>query len=233
MIEVTFSSSSSSITIASQSQYLTGVVLLVKGLSLNEKFEVTYAHTNMTTESMLYERIGRTYGDVSVVPIPNDLFTTVGNITVTFGDKSVVVPVSSATKPTDYQANYKSDIETDSRMIAKLKSDMPTKTSQLTNDSGYLTSLPGWTKTWSGQCYGTNATISCTIPATAKTVCMFWKLNNYWSCLTMPRGSTGKMIVSDETYYAGGNITYSGTKMTYTHTGQSSNACYLGEVWYQ
>ncbi|MDO4377975.1 MAG: hypothetical protein Q4C64_02330 [Erysipelotrichia bacterium] len=130
---------------------------------------------------------------------------------------------------TDFAHNHDERYYTESEIDEKI----PTKTSQLINDSGFLTSTPSWTLAWSGQCYGGGTTISCTIPTTAKSVCMFWKIQDYWSCLTMYRGATGKMIVSDESYYAGGQISYNGETMTYTHTGQTNNNCYLGEVWYR
>ncbi|MDO4378808.1 MAG: hypothetical protein Q4C64_06755 [Erysipelotrichia bacterium] len=86
--------------------------------------------------------------------------------------------------------------------------------------------------TWSGVCRS-GSTISCTIPLDAKSVVMYWKIGDYWSCLTMYRGATGKHIVSDDINYAGGQISYNGETMTYTGTAQNNNNCYLGEIWYK
>lgn len=235
MIEVTFTDETS-VTISSIGQWTTGNMLKVSGLSLNDKFTVSYSHSAMSITDFSVDRLGRTYDKYSVVPIPNRLFTETGTITVLFDEYSVLVPISSATKPDDYDDKYKDDTDTDACMIAELMSELPTKTSQLINDSGYLTSLPNWKQSWSGKCVGTNATITATVPTTAKAVVLRWYLNSYYSTLYLPKimlnTTATKYIVSDETYYAGGTVKISGTTLTYVHTGQSNTSCYLDKVYY-
>ena len=119
MIEVTFTDESS-VTISSIDQWTTGNMLKVSGLSLNDKFTVSYSHSAMSITDFSVDRLGRTYDKYSVVPIPNRLFEETGTITVSFDEYSVIVPVSSATKPTDYDSKYKCDTDTDACMIAEL-----------------------------------------------------------------------------------------------------------------
>ena len=119
MIDVTFTDESS-VTISSIDQWTTGNMLKVSGLSLNDKFTVSYSHSAMSITDFSVDRLGRTYDKYSVVPIPNRLFTETGTITVSFDEYSVIVPVTSATKPTDYDSKYKCDTDTDACMIAEL-----------------------------------------------------------------------------------------------------------------
>lgn len=258
MIEVTFTDETS-VTISSINQWTTGNMLKVSGLSLNDKFTVSYSHSAMSITDFTVDRLGRTYDKYSVVPIPNRLFTETGTITVSFDEYSVIAPVSSATKPTDYDSKYKCDTDTDACMIAELVKNGSSSTETVgsetvpiylnagtfekctslslntTGTSVYSTAT--WVQAWSGKCVGTNATITATIPTTAKAVVLRWYLNSYYSTLYLPKtmlnGTATKYIVSDESYYAGGTVKISGTTLTYVHTGQSNTSCYLDKVYYK
>ena len=257
MIEVTFTDETS-ITISSIDQWTTGNMLKVSGLSLNDKFTVSYSHSAMSITDFTVDRLGRTYDKYSVVPIPNRLFEETGTITVLFDKYSVIVPVSSATKPTDYDSKYKCDTDTDACMIAELVKNGSSSTETVgsktvpiylnagtfekctslslntTGTSAYSTAT--WVQTWSGKC-NMNSSITCTIPTTAKAIIMRWYLNGYYSTIYLPRTmittTATKYIVSDDTEYGGGQISISGTTLTYKGTGQNNNYCYLDKVYYK
>ncbi len=170
-----------------------------------------------------------------------------GNVGVGLGEQATQSGVRSALPI------YVNTVEDDSRMtVANLTSDksVSVKADKADNNHGlYSDSQSEWLiyhngeengvvggskfiQAWNGVCRSGSA-ITCNIPLTAKIVVMYWKIGDYWSCLTMYRGATGKHIVSDETNYAGGQISYNGETMTYTGTAQNNNNCYLGEIWYK
>jgi len=146
MIDVAFTDESS-ITIDAINQWTTGNMLKVTGLSLNDKFTVTYSHSAMSCDDFSIDRLGRTYSSISVVPIPNRLFTEAGIITVLFCGKSVVVTVAEADKPTDYDSNYKCDTDTDACMISELianGSNSPVGTIVITSTNEAPSSFGAW-----------------------------------------------------------------------------------------
>lgn len=121
MITVAFKNENS-ITISSINQWATGNMLKVTGLTLNDRFCVHFSHSVMSCENLALERMGKTYGDCSVIPVPNYLFTVAGTITVTFSNKTIKIPVASASKPSDYDNNCKCDVDVDRAMICELLS---------------------------------------------------------------------------------------------------------------
>lgn len=98
------------------------------------------------------------------------------------------------------------------------------------------TSKLNWTQAWSGKCVGTSASITATVPTTAIAVVLRWYIGSYYSTLYLPKimlnTTATKYIVSDDEYYAGGTVKISGTTLTYVHTGQYNNNCYLDKVYY-
>lgn len=105
-----------------------------------------------------------------------------------------------------------------------------TYSKSLQQPSAEPTVFPSWLKIWGGVCRS-GSSITLTIPTEVKSVLFYWKIGDYWSDLVLPRGAGGKHIVSDESNYAGGNISYNGTTLTYNGTAANNTNCYLGEVW--
>lgn len=119
MLSAVFSNGNS-VTIDSVNQWSTGNMIKVSGLSLKDKFTVYYSHNTLgTCETLCVNRLGKTYHDVSIIPIPNYMTTATGTMTITFESKTIVLTIASASKPTNYDSNYADDVDTDAAMIAE------------------------------------------------------------------------------------------------------------------
>ena len=121
MISVAFESENSK-TLDSINQWTTGNMLKITGVSLNDHFSVDFGHSTISCESLAVQRLGKSYNNIGVIPVPNHLFTVAGTITVTFLDKTIKIPVKAASKPSDYDNNCKCDFDVDRAMISELLS---------------------------------------------------------------------------------------------------------------
>lgn len=94
---------------------------------------------------------------------------------------------------------------------------------------------PTFTQAWAGKCVNSGSTITCNVPANSMGVLLRWYVGGYYSTLFIPRNmlttSYTKYIVSDESYYAGGEVRLSETTFSYRHTAQSNTNCYLDRVF--
>ena len=136
MISVAFESENSK-TLDSINQWTTGNMLKITGVSLNDHFSVDFTHSAISCESLAVQRLGKSYNNVVVIPVPNYLFTVAGTITVVFSDKTIIIPVKTAAKPLDYDNNCKCDVDVDRVMICELLSSGGSSGSGISLDNVY------------------------------------------------------------------------------------------------
>lgn len=94
---------------------------------------------------------------------------------------------------------------------------------------------PSFTAAWSGVCkFG--STITCTIPNTAQMIICRWLVNTYHSTLAIPvallNSTMTRYIVSDDSYFAGGELKLVDTTLTYKGTAYTNSNCYLKDIYY-
>lgn len=94
---------------------------------------------------------------------------------------------------------------------------------------------PSFTAAWSGVCkFG--STITCTIPNTAQMIICRWLVNTYHSTLAIPvallNSTMTRYIVSDDSYFAGGELKLVDTTLTYKGTANKNSECYLKDIYY-
>lgn len=117
MIEVDMTGQTTA-TVSNIAQWSTGQYLKITGANLPGKFDVAFEHSAMDCAALC--RIGRTYGEASVIPISNALFMESGNVAVDFAGCSVSFEVTAAAKPEDYGHLCCEDVDTHQPMIADL-----------------------------------------------------------------------------------------------------------------
>lgn len=124
MIEV----NNSSVTV---SQWSTGVMLKVDSAGLSDRFLVEYTHsgTSLDSDALTLQRLGKTYGDFAIVPVPNYLLTVSGTISVSYPGGYISVTVTAATKPSGYDFSSRSDNDVDRAAV----DDVETRLSGLLN----------------------------------------------------------------------------------------------------
>lgn len=96
-------------------QWSTGVFLKVDSIYLSDRFLVEYEHSDETlnSEALTLQRIGKTYKDFALVPIPNYLLTVAGTVTVYYDGGLITVTVNSVAEPSGYATNCQNDIDVD------------------------------------------------------------------------------------------------------------------------
>lgn len=102
-------------------QWASGVMLKVADSDLENEFCVTFNHSNIDCGALALERIGKSFGDFAIIPIPNHLFTLDGSISVSCSGFSCNITVSSATKPTNYETNCLPDVDVNRAGIEELQ----------------------------------------------------------------------------------------------------------------
>lgn len=233
MIDVTFEGEET-VTIAAISQWSTGQMLKVSGLSLNDKIAVNYSHTAITCDDFSIDRLGKTYDDVSVIPIPNRLFTEPGTITVSFADYTIIVPVSAADKPDDYESTYRCDTDTDSCMISELQRSKADKSQSgddwtLTGTTLYSGSSTTTEITLANGCDYTFFVVDCKVRSTDT-----GHLTGIVPMMLLPTSSTGWCFnLADESNYDSRYWYRSGNDVKIKTRARSSSGTYYTVIGYK
>lgn len=92
-------------------QWSSGIMLKINESGFEDEFLVTYEHSNINCSTLALERIGKSFGDFAIIPVPNHLFTMDGTIYISCSGGFYNITVSSANKPVNYENNCLPDVD--------------------------------------------------------------------------------------------------------------------------